>query len=143
MAGSKRYPQSPIGLQHELKSRNGDLAQSTISKVLSEMERDQIILKSENELKLLQAKKLLDRLTEQYTPPSITEVFKFNDPDPIVWLSRQEKEFGIRMDKDPKLVSALGTFTIASDKPFHHKDIKRGASWFCGFPKGRLGWKCW
>ena len=90
LAGSKEFPPGLLGLQRELGSRNGELAQSTISKVLTEMERDQIILKAKDGLKLLQARKLLDRLREQYKPPTVTRVIKLKCPgDPVSWLNQQ------------------------------------------------------
>lgn len=70
--------------------RGGSIVFSTMSKVLTEMERDQIILKTEEDIKLLQPRKLLEKLVEQYRPPSITKTIKIKCPgDPVHWLNER------------------------------------------------------
>ena len=97
LAGTKKYPPGLLGLQRELASRGGELAQSTISKVLKEMEKDQVILREDEGLKLLQPKKLLERLTEQYRKPDITQMIKLTCPDdPIKWLNEKYPNMWVR-----------------------------------------------
>ena len=97
LAGGKKYPPGLLGLQRELTSRGGEIAQSTISKVLKEMEKDQVILREEDGLKLLQPEKLLERLTEQYRKPDVTRTIKINCPnDPIEWLNENYPKMWVR-----------------------------------------------
>jgi len=76
-------------IRTNLNEHGGRLAFSTISKILTEMERDQIILKSKEGLKLLQPKKLLEKLAEQYRPPTIIKTLKVKCPEnPVSWVNR-------------------------------------------------------
>jgi hypothetical protein len=90
LAGIQKMPPMSLeALQRELSSRGGSLSLSAISKILSEMEKEQVIIKADKEIKLLQPAKLLERLTDQYKKPSITQTIKLNCPgDPIEWLNK-------------------------------------------------------
>jgi hypothetical protein len=98
LAGIKKRPPTSLeALQIELSSRGGSLSLSAISKVLSEMEKDQVILKADKEIKLLQPAKLLERLSEQYNKPSIAQIIKLNCPgDPIEWLNKNYSSMWVR-----------------------------------------------
>ena len=59
----------------ELKRRNGDLTQATVSKVCQRLEEDIILEKSNTQKQkkthLIQPKTLLEYLVEEYTPPTV------------------------------------------------------------------------
>jgi len=67
--------ESITAIVHELKRRNGDLTQATVSKVCRRLEEDIIIGKKDTrkqkETYLIQPKTLLEYLSEQYAPPTI------------------------------------------------------------------------
>ncbi|MBU4502198.1 MAG: hypothetical protein L6420_04045 [Elusimicrobia bacterium] len=64
-----------------IKQRGGALTQSTVSKVLKGLEEDLIIEKRSREIFLLQPKKLLKKLLENYRSPVITEKLKLKLPN--------------------------------------------------------------
>jgi len=65
---------------------------STVSKVLSNLEEDLIISRKEN-IQLLQMDKILENLSDNYTPPEIKNRIRFKVPNDIQrFLSNQSKE---------------------------------------------------
>jgi hypothetical protein len=68
---------------------------STVSKVLSNLEEDLIISRKEN-IRLLQLDKLLEKLSDNYTPPEITNRIRLKAPTDILeFLSKQSKELKV------------------------------------------------
>lgn len=58
-----------------IRSRGGNITFPTISKALKILEEDLVISRKKNEIRLIQAEKLLEQLVESYMPPSIKEKF--------------------------------------------------------------------
>lgn len=89
---SKKFSNVPslAEIKTQLNLRSGSIAFSTMSKVLTEMERDQIILRTKQESKILQPSKLLEKLVEQYRPPEVTKTIRIKCPtNPIDWLNER------------------------------------------------------
>ncbi len=63
-----------------IKSLGGDIALSTVSKVLTRLEEDLVIQKDENTISVLQPEKLLANLKENYKKPKVTKRIKLNIP---------------------------------------------------------------
>ena len=72
------------GLLDETNARGGEVTLATASKVCSELDNDLVIERKREpggrnqRLRLLQPRKLLDRLDTHYTPPEVTKVFSGN-----------------------------------------------------------------
>ena len=85
---SKNKTYSKVSEIYEsIKSLNGEITLSTVSKVLSSLEEDLIISKEKKSIKLLQPKKLLDSLQNNYSPPSPLKILRLRLPE-----FRNEKE---------------------------------------------------
>lgn len=67
----KKLQNNLNSISNQLKSLGRQLSLSTISKVLKILEEDLIILRNENEIRLIQPNILLDKLTEGYRKPEI------------------------------------------------------------------------
>ena len=59
-------------IRDEILSRGGELALSTVSKVLARLEDDLIVSRDGGSIRLVQPQKLLDALVKQYESPTIT-----------------------------------------------------------------------
>lgn len=70
-----------------IKKLNGEITLSTVSKVLNSLEEDLVISKEKNSIKLLQPKKLLETLQNNYSPPSPLKILRLKLP-----VFRNEKE---------------------------------------------------
>lgn len=57
----------------EVESRGGEIALSTVSKVLSRLEDDLIVGREGGAIRLLEAEKLLQQLAANFEPPTVTE----------------------------------------------------------------------
>lgn len=57
----------------EIRSRGGELALSTVSKVLARLEEDLIVSRDPGRIRLVQPRKLLAALVQQYEPPKVTK----------------------------------------------------------------------
>jgi hypothetical protein len=60
-------------IRDEIRSRGAELAISTVSKVLARLEEDLIVSRSPGEIRLVQARRLLDVLAQNYEAPGITK----------------------------------------------------------------------
>ena len=59
-------------IRDEILSRGGELALSTVSKVLGRLEDDLLVSRDRGSIRLVQPQKLLDALVKQYESPAIT-----------------------------------------------------------------------
>jgi hypothetical protein len=59
-----------------LKRRDGEVAFSTVSKVLKRLEDDLVVSRQDNVIRLLQADVLLEKLAVNYEPPDIVERYR-------------------------------------------------------------------
>lgn len=53
----------------EIRSRNGEMVLSTVSKALSRLQDDLVIGKEDSQIRLIQSDTLMDKLERNYTPP--------------------------------------------------------------------------
>lgn len=74
-------------IENEIRSRNGNVALSTISKAVATLEQDLIISK-QNGARLLQAETLLDQLSKSYRPPRIERQATGQSSVPLPILAR-------------------------------------------------------
>jgi hypothetical protein len=83
------------GIRAEIQRRGGDLALSTVSKVLKVLEEDLIVGRDRSEIRLLQPTKLLDRLVENFHPPKVLRRLQGKLPggrDAVMRALREEAE---------------------------------------------------
>lgn len=64
------------GIKDEIGARAGNVALSTVSKVVSALEEDLIVGRKSGEIRLLQPEKLVEKLAANYDPPRITARFE-------------------------------------------------------------------
>lgn len=91
-----------------IRSRGGNITFSTISKALKILEEDLVISRKKDEIKLLQADKLLEQLVESYIPPRIKEKFKGRCDLPADEIIRDLK-FAAQSDKVRIAITGSGT----------------------------------
>jgi hypothetical protein len=60
----------------EIIARGGNITLPTVSKALKQLEEDVVIEKSKQQVRLLQAEKLLDRLRENFEPPKTKDLLR-------------------------------------------------------------------
>ena len=100
-------------IEGEIKSRGSSVVLSTISKALKRMTDDLIIDRADDGFRLRQPEKLLQKLTESYTPPTVGKVVTLKVKKvPIVSEGKQMTAGGL------KLVAKL-----TLDKLFLRKDL--------------------
>lgn len=106
--------------------RGVGVTMSTISKVLTTLEEDLIVQKENNQIRLIQPDKLLDRFTEEYVPPKIEEIIKIMVPDPLALLKEkfptsawsitgESSAYRYTVTTPPKVFSAYVTDLISLD----------------------------
>lgn len=86
LLGSKTNFTSVNQISQAISKRGGNIALSTISKVLKGLEEELIIQRAPKEIKLIQATKFLEKLKSEYLAPKIQGTLKLKVPDPLGFL---------------------------------------------------------
>ncbi|HOW73926.1 MAG TPA: type IV toxin-antitoxin system AbiEi family antitoxin [Phycisphaerae bacterium] len=88
-------------IEEEIRTRNGRVVLSTISKVVSTLDQDLLVRKKEGEIRLLQPEALLERLAANYRPPRVErQIVGECDLDVaaiLAWLSERKRDTRFRV----------------------------------------------
>ena len=112
-------------LMDEIKSRGGNITQSTVSKVCGSLDQDLVIERTKGQLprtrnlRLLQPDKLLELLTENYAPPLINQRLTAKTTLAPDQFCRRLMEWGMEAGEKAALTgsSSAGQYAVMAREP--------------------------
>jgi len=114
----------------EIKTRDGEITQPTVSKAIRQLQEDLIISKEKKNIRLVQSDKLLERLSSEFSKPKIRQTiqFKINDAPIGRTLSDAAKIAGAKIALTGN--SSVDLFTAFAQEPL--------VSFYCNKPLSNL-----
>ena len=116
-------------IRDEILSRGGELVLSTVSKVLARLEEDLIVSRDRGRIRLVQPRKLLDALVQQYESPKIANRISgktaLDIADFTAKLNESAKRRGLRIvPTGTSSISAYAVMARQGPTSFYCTDVK-------------------